>query len=142
MARQGQHGIGASKKGQAVLRQLEKQQLEQQKADMRELLHLPAGRRFLIDLIERRSLVGGAGYDAAGSLLYFREGQRVVGARLRAELEAADPAAYCEMVIEAIKAAAELAKRRQMAEQIARNDDEDVVTADDGGGLAGIAGGD
>ena len=50
MAKQGRHGIAASEKGQTSLRRIDGLVASQRTADLKELLSLPAGRRFLFDL--------------------------------------------------------------------------------------------
>jgi hypothetical protein len=122
-------GITGNARGQEQLRSAEKLALVQREADLKELLSLPSGRRFLWDLIDRRCNVHGTGYSASGSETYFLLGQRDVGVTLRGDIQRADHKAYARMLIESVSAAED--QRRQVESAQAKVDTE-VEDEDDG----------
>lgn len=72
---------------------------EQELDDVRQLLKLPAGRRFLWRFLERCGVYKSS-YDPSGSRVYFNEGERNIGIMLLAEITQADPESYVSMMLE------------------------------------------
>jgi hypothetical protein len=108
MSRQGR-GAAGNARAQDQMRAWEKLQQSQREADLKDLLKLPAGRRFLWDLIDRRCNVHGTGYSTSGSEMYYLCGERSVGVTLREELRRLDPSGYGVMRAESLEA--ELSQR-------------------------------
>jgi hypothetical protein len=131
MSRHGRHGPASSERAQEQLRRLEKARDERRRADLRAILTLPEGRRFLLDLIERRCGVSGTGFDPSGSMTYFLCGQRSVGIELREDMKALEPNRYCEMFVDGIHAAAEEMAQRRLAEATAKTDGPDGPIEED-----------
>lgn len=78
----------------------EKRQLEQQEADLKALLELPAFRRYVWRLIgERCGLLTSPGSNN-GSIQSANVGRQDVGRELWSEIEAADPLVIPKMMIE------------------------------------------
>jgi hypothetical protein len=86
------------------------------------MLALPAGRRFLWDLLDRRCNVHGTGFSASGSETYFLLGQRDVGVSLRVDIQRLDPKLYSKMLIEAVTATEEQRLHHESAEAKTKSD--------------------
>lgn len=108
-------GITGSAKAQEQLRAAEKLAVSQRDADLQAVMNLPAGRRFLWDLIDRRCNAHGTGYSASGSEMYFLAGQRDIGVALRLDLQRLDHKLYAQMMVEAITDAEEARLRQHSA---------------------------
>lgn len=72
---------------------------EQELDDVRAILSLPAGRRFLWRYLERCGVYKSS-YDPSGSRVYFNEGERNIGILLLADITQADPQAYVSMMLD------------------------------------------
>lgn len=77
-------------------RRTEKRQQDQAREDLRELLALPAGRRFLWRLIKDEEWCGffRTSYDPSGQRFAANEGRRGVGVQLVGEIMNVDPKAW------------------------------------------------
>lgn len=74
----------------------QKRQMQEARNDMRELLALPAGRRFLTNLLD------GCGVLSANpSLSGVAEGRRSVGLSVIDAMRAVDPQAFAKLMLEA-----------------------------------------
>jgi hypothetical protein len=116
MSRQGRTGPAGDARTQEQMRAAEKVVLAQREADLKALLALPAGRRFLWDLIDRRCNAHGTALSWSGSEMYWLNGQRSVGVDLRVELEAHDPDNYLLMLQESLVEAANQRLRKKTAD--------------------------
>jgi hypothetical protein len=113
MARQGSAG---NARAQEQKRQAEQLLSRQRVADLKELLSMPLGRRFLWDLVDYRCNAHGTGYSSSGSELYFNTGQRSVGVALLKDIRDLDPKSYVTMLQEATTAYVNLCLTRDSAE--------------------------
>jgi hypothetical protein len=116
---------------QDKLHELEREADLQQRKDLSEIMALPAGRRFLLDIIERRCNSHGSGVSWSGSEMYFNQGRRQVGIDLREELKTLAPEAYCDMLVEGVRAAAASIARHKAAEELSERDSPDGPIEED-----------
>ena len=130
MSRQGRQGVSGNARAQEQLRAAEKRAVAQREADVKEILSLPAGRRFLWDVIDRRCNVHGTGYSNSGSETYFLVGQRDVGVSLRSDIQRLDHAQYARMLIESVKAAEDQRLQHESAESKAKTEMDDETEAE------------
>jgi len=70
-------------------------------ADLREILALPVGRRFLWRMLAKCKTFGSVWHPSA--LIHFNAGQQDVGHALLAEINEADPAAFLKLMQENYK---------------------------------------
>lgn len=92
----------------------------QRVADLKELIELPAGKRFFFDLIDRRCAVAGSSFTAQGRnaplKIAFQEGMREVGIAVMRELQEVAPESFVAMLKERYQDAnAEAALRKREA---------------------------
>ena len=78
----------------------EKLQLERQADDLRQLLELPAFRRYMWRLIGERCGILASPASSNGSLQSWNVGRQDVGRELWAEIEAVDPLLIPKMMLE------------------------------------------
>lgn len=115
--------IQTSRKAQRELR-TRKDDLEKIRvADLGEVLRLPAGRRFVFDLIDRRCLVFSPSYTG-NSETYLREGQRKVGIDLMQEVQKLYPEQYVAMINEQFNLQRQNAMIEEGAKALAAEDDQ------------------
>lgn len=88
---------------------LDREQVEQAKADLEAVMGTPAGRRFMWALLGETGLYRSSYHPSA--LIHFQEGQRSIGLALLARLTADCPDQYLTMQGEAIDAQRKLAER-------------------------------
>lgn len=81
----------------------EKRQEEQELEDLRELLNLPAGRRFLWRQLERCA-VWKTSFHPSGQVFAANEGRRGVGVELMTQIIEADPQAWIALQQERLDA--------------------------------------
>lgn len=124
MSRNGRQGISGNPRAQEQMKSRERQEQRQREDDLRALLALPAGRRFLWHLIDTRCAYHGTGFSLSGSEMYFLAGKRDVAAELRRDLQDADMKGYAAMLHEALVEEADRRIRRTSAESKAKEDDE------------------
>lgn len=84
---------------QGKLRNREKLAEVQRRADLREIMAMPAGRRFMYDMIFNRCVLMDL-YPAQDSGIYRHEGKRSVGASLVVELQESQTESYILMIAE------------------------------------------
>lgn len=92
-----------------VTADLEREQIEQAKADLEAVMGSPAGRRFVWAMLGECGLYRSSYHPSA--LIHFNEGQRSIGLALLARLTADCPDQYLTMQGEAIEAQRKLAER-------------------------------
>ena len=99
---------------QGKLRNREKLQEDQRKEDLKAVMGIQAGRRFIYDLLfEKCGLMNV--YNAQDSGIYRHEGKREVGQKLAGELQTELPELYLSMVDEHLRDAANEKKLRDAA---------------------------
>lgn len=108
-----------SKQGR-IKADLDREQIEQAKADLEAVMGLPAGRRFVWAMLGECGLYRSSYHPSA--LIHFNEGQRSIGLALLARLTADCPDQYLKMQSEAIDAQRKLAER--MAVDNSNEDDD------------------
>ena len=101
---------------------LDREQIEQAKADLETVMGSPAGRRFMWGLLGECGLYRSSYHPSA--LIHFNEGQRSIGLALLARLTADCPDQYLTMQSEAIEAQRKLAERMAVDNSNEDNDNE------------------
>lgn len=81
----------------------QKREEQQELEDLRELLKLPAGRRFLWRMLERCA-VWKTSFHPSGQVFAANEGRRGVGVELMTDLITADPQAWIDLQQELLDA--------------------------------------
>jgi hypothetical protein len=92
-------GPNANESFQTKLRNRDKLAQEQARRDMAEIMKLPAGRRFMYDLIFERCGIMNV-YPAQDSGIYRHEGRRSVGFNLTSDLQQFHGTEYTLMITE------------------------------------------
>lgn len=101
---------------------LDREQIEQAKADLEAVMGSPAGRRFMWGLLGECGLYRSSYHPSA--LIHFNEGQRSIGLALLARLTADCPDQYLTMQSEAIADQRKLAERMAVDNSNEDNDNE------------------
>lgn len=74
----------------------------QKNNDLRTLMDMPEGRRFLKRLMVETCHMFGGGFCSSGSEMYYNSGSRSVGMNIKEQIEALSPAAFIEILNEDI----------------------------------------
>jgi hypothetical protein len=109
-------------KAQQELRAQEKLAQRQRDDDLRAIMATQQGRRFVMDIIDRRCNAHGTGLSWSGSEMYHNAGQRSVGVDLRTDCERVATEQYVEMLTEFFEARKRLKELRDAAGQRAANE--------------------
>lgn len=117
-------GIAGSERAQRVLRQAEKRLARQREDDLRELLSLPAGRRFVWRLVDEIAGVHGTTFTG-NSQTFHLEGRRSVGIDLMLEIQRLDPGLWLQVVADRMQQLRDDQAHKRAAEEAAREEDGD-----------------
>lgn len=104
-------------------RRRQEDEKRQHEADIREMLRIPAGRRFLWWLISSKCNTFG-GIFTGNSATFFNEGRRSIGYEVMEEIQNIDPDAYGRMVVERMNALKEFNSIEEAARR-GRSDEEE-----------------
>lgn len=75
---------------------------KRQQQDLRAILRLPEGRRFLFDIIGVCGVYENS-FSAVPGETFFKEGKRLIGTTLLKKINEADPSAWIDMQVEKLR---------------------------------------